>query len=85
MKKSNIRKNILIIFSIALSVFLLTGCSNSDSVNETINNDRDVGYVEGYVYKTSDGNYTLNEEEGTEPAEGVIIKIEDNIYKTNTE
>ncbi|MFW5795069.1 MAG: clostripain-related cysteine peptidase [Bacillota bacterium] len=85
MKKLNTRKKIALISIAIFGLFLLSGCGSSGgskTVDEMENEQ--LGYIDGYVYKTVEG-YTLEESEGTEGAEGINVEIDGTIYTTNTE
>ncbi|MFW6295539.1 MAG: hypothetical protein ACOC1M_07430, partial [Halanaerobium sp.] len=65
METNQTRKFILTIFIVVLSIFLLTGCDNSNTAKNSIDNEE--GYIEGYIYQTSDGEYVFDDSERETP------------------
>jgi hypothetical protein len=87
------KKLFLLLVILFLSVFLLTGCGGGGGggdVSEPISQDNLIdeevgyGYVDGYIHKTSDGDYVFNESIGSPVVNG-IIEIDGSIYKTNND
>lgn len=85
MKINKIRKYFIVLLVLFLGVVFMSGCSNSDSnpIEDVVNQGS--GYVEGYIYKTTDGNYVFNKTENGEPATNAQVKIDGTIYDTNNE
>jgi hypothetical protein len=84
MKINRIRKFYTVLLLMILSAFLLTGCGNSGSNGGNIINNSGEGYVEGYVYQTSDGEYVFDKEKGETPVENAQIELDGQIYNTKS-
>ena len=87
---NKIIKIVNIVFILILSLLVLTGCgggggNSNNTLKEPIEDEIGYGYVEGYIYKTSSGEYVFEDSKGTEtPVEGGQIELNGTIYRTDS-